>query len=67
MKVYQKLAKYVDDNEIEIKYIAKKTGIKEYTLKEILNGKKELGIDEFIEIVLVLGLDANYFINNSNK
>lgn len=64
MKIYQKISKYISENGIKQKYISEKSGIAENVLSMILNGKRKLDADEFIEIILVLGVDANYFINN---
>lgn len=63
MKVYEKLSKYIDNNGIKQKFISEKTGIPENVLSTILNGKRKLDVEEFVDIVLALNLDANYFIN----
>lgn len=67
MKVYQKIAKYISENGIKQKYISDKTGIPENKLSLLLNGKLRMKADEFVEIVLALGVDANYFIKHSTK
>ena len=67
MKVYQKVANYIVENGIKQKFISDKTGIPENTLSMILNGKRKMDADEFIEIILALGVDANYFINSTIK
>lgn len=64
MKIYQKISKYITENGIKQKYISEKSGIPENVLSMILNGKRKLDADEFVEIILVLGVDANYFINS---
>ena len=64
MKIYQKISKYITENGIKQKYISEKSGIPENALSMILNGKRKLDADEFVEIILVLGVDANYFINS---
>lgn len=63
MKVYQKINKYLSENGIKQKYISERTGIPENTLSMILNGKRKMDADEFVEIVISLGTDANRFIN----
>lgn len=65
MKVYQKVAKYIAENGIKQKYISDKTGIAENVLSMMLNGKRKMDADEFIEIVLALNVDANCFINSN--
>ena len=64
MKVYQKISKYIADNGIKQSFISEKTGIQPSKLSMILNGKIRLEADDFVEIILVLGVDANYFIND---
>lgn len=64
MKVYQKINQYISENGIKQKYISEKCGIAENVLSMILNGKRKLDADEFVEIILVLGVEPNYFINN---
>ena len=64
MKIYQKLSKYIDENGIKQKYISDKTGIPENILSMILNGNRKINADEFVEILIALNLDANYFIHS---
>ena len=66
MKVYQKLADYILKNGIKQKFISTKTGIPENILSMILNGKRNLSADEFVEIVIALNTDANTFIATNN-
>lgn len=63
MEVYQKIAKHIKENGIKQKFISEKTGISENTLSMILNGKRKMEADDFVEIVIALGVDANYFID----
>ncbi len=63
MKVYEKVSKYISENGIKQKFISDKTGIPENVLSMMLNGKRKIGADEFVEIILALNVDANYFIN----
>lgn len=67
MRVYKKISQYISENGIKQKYISEKTGIPENVLSMILNGKRKLDADEFVEIILVLGVDANYFINETTN
>lgn len=64
MKVYEKIKKYMDDNGIKQNYVAEKIGIAENTLSQKLTGKSKLYADEFVSIILVLGVDPNYFMND---
>lgn len=67
MKIYQKISLYINENGIKQRFISDKTGIPENILSMILNGKRKMDADEFVEIILALGVDANFFINVSNK
>lgn len=67
MKIYQKISLYINENGIKQRFISDKTGIPENILSMILNGKRKMDADEFVEIILALGVDANFFINASNK
>lgn len=62
MKVYEKIKTYIEENGIKQNYLSEKTGIPENTLSIILNGKRRLSADEFVSIILVLGVDPNYFL-----
>lgn len=67
MKIYQKISLYINENGIKQRFISDKTGIPENILSMILNGKRKMDADEFVEIILALGVDANFFINASNQ
>ena len=67
MKIYQKISKYIVDNGIKQKFIADKTGIPENVLSMMLNGKRRIEADEFIEIIIALNVDANFFINSKER
>ena len=67
MKIYQKISLYINENGIKQRFISDKTWIPENILSMILNGKRKMDADEFVEIILALGVDANFFINVSNK
>lgn len=67
MKIYQKISLYINENGIKQRFISDKTGIPENILSMILNGKRKMDADEFVEIILALGVDANFFINVLNK
>jgi transcriptional regulator with XRE-family HTH domain len=67
MKIYQKISLYINENGIKQRFISDKTGIPENILSMILNGKRKMDADEFVEIILALGVDANFFINPPNE
>lgn len=63
MKIQMKVAQYIADNGIKQTFISEKTGIPNNTLSTILTGKRKMSADEFVEIVIALGVDANFFIS----
>jgi len=67
MKIYEKIAKFISEKGIKQKYISDKTGIPENILSMILNGKRKMTADEFVEITIAVGADANYFIGKDYK
>lgn len=67
MKVFEKVSKYINDNGIKQRYVSEKTGIPENILSAILNGKRKMEADEFINIVIAIGVEPNYFINSQEK
>ncbi len=67
MKIYQKIAEYLKTNQIDLKDISNKTGIFEHDLKLMLTGEKPLSLDDFIEIIIALKVDANFFMSDEVK
>lgn len=61
------IKEYLEDKGIKQEYISKKTGIPSNTLSDILNLKRKLLADELVDIVLSIGLDANYVVNKINN
>lgn len=64
MRVYEKIKKYMEDKGIKQTYVSEKTGIPENTLSMILNGKRNLGADEMVEIFKALEVTPNDIILN---
>ncbi len=67
MKTYEKVNNYLLEKGIKQKFISEKTGIAENILSAMLNGKRKMYADEFIKIIEVLGVDANFFINSKES
>ena len=67
MKIYEKIKMYMDDNGIKQNYVADKSNIPKNTLCMIFSGKRRLYADEFVSIVLALGVDPNYIIGYKTK
>lgn len=57
MSVTQKIKMIVKDRGITLRYLARKTGLRESALSMALNGKRRLLADELLAICAVLDLD----------
>lgn len=55
------IKKYLDENGIKYTFLAEKLGISMNILSPILNGKRKISADEYIEICRVLGLPLEFF------
>lgn len=61
MNISRLLSEYVERNGIKQIYIANKTGIPPDTISKILNNKRRMMADEFLEICFALNIDPNIF------
>jgi len=59
MKTSDVLKRHIRISDLKQKLIAKKIGLNETTLSAKLNGHRKLYADEFRDICLLLGLDAD--------
>lgn len=57
------IKRYLDENGIKYTFLAEKLGISMNILSPILNGKRKISADEYIEICRVLGLPLEFFAN----
>lgn len=57
-----KLKKYLDDNGIKQKYVAKKAGMTEETFSKILSGKRKCDVNEFLAICNALNKKPDDFV-----
>lgn len=66
-KIADAIKEYLESSGIKQTFIVEKTGIPSNTLSDILNNKRRLLADEFIKIISVLEVDANYFVDCINN
>jgi len=52
---------YLDENGIKYSYVAHKAGISLTTFSTMLNNKRKISAEEFIDICVVLRVKPNYF------
>ncbi|MDT3388206.1 MAG: helix-turn-helix domain-containing protein [Bacteroidota bacterium] len=63
MVVQARVAEYIEKKGIMRKFIAKKTGMTNSKLSEIMSGKRELKADDLEKICNVLNVDPNKFVH----
>lgn len=61
MSINERLNDYVTENGIKQGFIAQKTGLSADTVSKILNGKRRIMADEFLDICAALSIDPNMF------
>ncbi len=61
------LKKYVKSSGIKQKYIADKTGLKEYCISDIFCNRREMKADEFGLICLAINKNPNDFMCSLKK
>lgn len=59
--IAKRLKAYITDKGLKQRTIAKKAGIGEQTLSDILNGRRQLKADVFIDICAALGESPEVF------
>ena len=57
------IKRYLDENGIKYTFLAEKLGISMNILSPILNGKRKISADEYLEICRVLDLPLEFFAN----
>ncbi|WP_305150981.1 helix-turn-helix transcriptional regulator [uncultured Dubosiella sp.] len=56
------LKKYLEDNGIKQKYVAKRAGMTEEKLSKILSGKRKCDVNEFLAICSALNKKPDDFV-----
>ncbi len=64
MSFGEKLAKYLKDNKMDQKELAKLLGVKEQTVSTYITGKNNPTYARFMQICSQLKIDANYFMDS---
>jgi len=57
----KEIKKYLDENGIKYSFVAEKIEMPMNVFSALLNEKRKLTADEYIEICFVLKVDTNYF------
>lgn len=62
MRVYERVRRYLDDNDLPPKAVAQKAGIPDAAFCAILSGKRTLYADELRAICLALDVSPELFV-----
>lgn len=58
----ERIRKYMRENRISNRYVAKKTGINEKKISRLLRGQT-MPVEEYAAICGALGVDLNFFVD----
>ncbi len=61
MEMYKRIRNYIELHGLKFNYVAEKTGIKPKRFYRLMNGDSPLGIDEYEQICIGLGIEPGYF------
>lgn len=64
--VWKALAKYINERGIMQSHLAQVTGMTTQQICNILNGKRKLDVEEYINICRALGVPCDYFIERKS-
>lgn len=65
--VVDRISDYMKEKCLKQKILSKATGLKDYTITAILNKRRKLCVDEYIEIIEALDLPFEYFIQDKKE
>jgi len=65
--IYEKIKDYMKRNKISQKYLTEKTGISEAAISEMLNGKRKIEINEYLDICNAINVHYSFFIDSNPK
>lgn len=63
--IARKIKEYINRNGIRQAYIVSKTGINKNKLSQSLMGNRKLTVGEYSAICKIIGVNMEYFIENS--
>lgn len=65
MSVQEVLKGFIKEKGIKHKFIADRLGFNDNAFSQIINGKRRLTADDLIDILLIIGVDPNEFVNKA--
>ena len=61
-----RIKKYLDENGIKYSFVANELGLPVNVFSVMINGKRKISADEYVDICRVLRLSADYFAEKVN-
>lgn len=64
--VREKIAKYLKEKGIKQDYVAKQAGLSSNAFSALVNGKRNLDVEEYIKICTALEVSCDFFMPNED-
>lgn len=64
--IRERVVSFVRENGIKQIYLSEKTGLSTSAISSIMNGKREIEVDEYCKICKALNVSLDYFAPNSS-
>lgn len=65
--VREKIAKYIKDNGIKQVYVANGIGLSQAAISSMVNGERDLDVEEYVKICDLFKVSYDYFMPTDNK
>lgn len=65
--VREKIAKYIKDNGIKQVYVANGIGLSPAAISSMVNGERDLDVEEYVKICDLFKVSYDYFMPNESK
>jgi Helix-turn-helix. len=65
--LYLNIRNYITENGMKLSAVAAKVGIEQQTFYDMMNGKRKIITEEYIEICRAFNVPLTYFTENENK
>lgn len=65
--VREKIAKYIKDNGIKQVYVANGIGLSPAAISSMVNGERDLDVEEYVKICDLFRVSYDYFMPNEHK
>lgn len=65
--IREKIAKYIKDNGIKQVFVANGIGLSPSAISSMVNGERELDVQEYVKICELFKLPYDYFMPNTKR